>query len=302
MKRPAVKKRKRIRSCIVGQGDDRIPHDAWDVPISNYKELIEIYMMGKNGGFHLPLDEITSVLKKKGYYGGALSSRSLDGLEFFLTELLSPYFDVTGEHWDSNAPGASGIYKRAVLTLGNLRLVNRRLCMAQAVLIKWHKDSGLPPVKKKAIILTATKSEIRGDKEKLEGLVSTELSDRARAWEESIANEIIAHVESQAETAFIRFHFLSYRQRVFFIQKTGWFHSIPGDELNIAELISSKGIDLIPVEIIASARGWVPYFARNQAEEGRLGWNEESIKIKAISEDDVANLHDAIQAVRSTSP
>ena len=299
MKRPAADKRKRIRSCIVGQGDDRIRHDGWDVPVSNYKDLIEIYTMAESRGCKLPIDQITFALTSVGCYEGSLSSRSIGGLEFFLTEILSPYFDVTCEPWDANAPGASGVYKKAILTLGHLRLVNRRLSIAQAVLIKWHEASGLPPIKKKASVLAETQLVTRSEEIKLEGLASTELVDRAQAWEASIANEIIAHVVSKVETPLIRFHFLSYHQRVFFIQKTGWFHAIHGDEIQIGKIVASKGIDIVPVEIIASARGWVPYFARNQAEQRRLGWNEETIQLKAISEDDAANLHDAIQAVRS---
>jgi len=302
MKRPARNTRKRLRTSIVGQGDDWIPVDGWDVPISKYKDLLEIYSMAESHEIDLPLDQIRFALASGRCCKTALSSISLDGLECFLSELLSPYLDVKHKHWDSNSPGASGIYKTAVLTLGDLRLINRRLQIAQTALITWHRASGLPPITKKANLAAEKNSVIPNEQGKTkEELPSKDAEDRAQAWEENIANEIIAHIDSKVETPFVIFHFLSYRNRVFFIQKIGWFHSIPGNEVKVAKIVVNRGIELIPVEIVASARGWIPYFARNKAEEGRLGWNEETIQLKAISNDENDNLLEAVQAVRLIS-
>jgi hypothetical protein len=269
-------KPKRIRSSIIGEGDDWIPIDSWASPISDYKQLSKIFQLAENEGLEIPISDIENKLHDLTEFSSNFSSQSIDDFEYFIVELLKPYLDIQRQAWDANAPGASGVYKKARLQLGNLREIRKRLRVTQEVLVAWNEKNGGIHEKESKLKPEIINQPVQ-DKNDPTNLSKDE---SARYWEQQIANEIINHVNSKCEKPLARFHFLSFKRTVLFIKKSGWWHSIPGDGFRVAELIGNAGIKIIPVEVVSSKQGWVPYFGRSRGEERGFGWNEPTIQLK----------------------
>jgi len=104
---------------------------------------------------------------------------------------------------------------------------------------------------------------------------------KLNSWENEIYTEVLHRYRAASAIPHARFNFLVVEKRVFFIDVSSWWHSVPGSARKIAKALRADGIEIIRVKLVSTSAGWTPYFGRTRDEERNRGWNEPKIELTA---------------------
>lgn len=285
-----AKTSKRRRRRCVGRGDDRI---EWKSPLAGWPTLLGICSTCDEYGYSFPHEEMTGFLQAHGV-DVELGPPKDD--EDLLCAILEPYLDISRKHWDGGAPGCSGVWKEAYLTLGSIREVKRRLRWAGSFLLKWMVSSGLD-----AEIDANWVKQDRGRRERAlesERKAQQFAEEKARAvaeWEATLEREVKEAVWRADDVPYCRLNFLVHRGVAFSLNR-GWWHKLPGSVAKVVAQLEESGVRLIRCPVDFTRYGWIPYFARCNPEETVVGWNEEGLRVSVRSAAAAKRLQEAREA------
>jgi len=252
----------------VAEGEDVIELSGWGEPISLYPEVLRLHNDCESFGFEPPFEELKALLGGNGISIG-FSASAYSTTEQFLAEILGQNFRLDLEHWDSDQPGCSGTTVRAYVRSASVPDICKVLDVVRDYLEEWRHSSGL-------------KAQL-DDFERANKSIGAKGGHDTHQWENDLYVSIVASVDSASQVPYSRLNFLVVDRTVFFID-SGWWHSLGGDPMNVAQRLVNDGVRVVRCEVVKTEKGWVPYFARTAPEQKGFGWWDESLVLQAASE------------------
>jgi hypothetical protein len=252
----------------VAEGEGVIELSGWGQPISLYPEVLRLHNDCESFGFEPPLEELKALLGGNGI-SIEFSTSAYSTIEQFLADILGQNFRLDLEHWDSGQPSCSGASIRAYVRSASVPEICRVLDVVRDYLEEWRHSSGL-------------KAQLDAF-ERAEQCVDAKGNHDAHQWESDLYASIVASVDSASQVPYCRLNFLVVDRTVFFIN-SGWWHSLGGDPMNVAQRLVNDGVRVVRCKVLRTKKGWVPYFARTAPEQKGFGWWDESLVLQAASE------------------
>jgi hypothetical protein len=268
---------------LIGEGDGGVSPLDWAKPVSKCPTLLSIHKNCEAGEFEFPLDAISTFLVRRGFRGRPLAAEAQESLQLFLEEALGDDISVDREHYD-HGPGASGLYYKAFLRTNQLKSVEALLFSLEEFLSLWSEESGLNAALEDLetrALSAATRSQAETREAEQQLLQQRAIS--SQKWEDELFRQVCQSVVAGSPKAFARLHFMVFKGQIFVLEMQGWWHSLPGDPLKVARMLSDHGLGVTRVTIRSSSKGWIPYFARKHGEEPGLGWFDPGLEVGPCS-------------------
>jgi hypothetical protein len=268
------------RYVLVGEGDNGISSHDWRKPISDYPALLSIHSECESAGLGFPVDGLSDYLLRQGLIKNRLGHEAAYDLQTLLEALLQERLDVQRTRYDHDMPGASGVYYKAYLDTSRMDQVSAILDAVDEFLLDWQESPSVSSALRGASAsLQDSRRTVAQAKESSEQSHLERIQRDQRVWEDELYQQIQSELTRNSLKAFARLHFLVFNGKVLFLDRQGWWHSIKGDPHKVARSLMESGVPLIRVAVKYSNKGWIPHFARTQAEERGLGWFDKTIEL-----------------------
>jgi hypothetical protein len=274
---------KKAKYTLIGEGDGGVSLSDWAAPMSNCPTLLSIHDNCEAGEFEFPLNAVSAFLVQRGFRRKPLAAEAQENLQLFLEEALGDDISVAREHYD-HGPGASGLYYKVFLRTKQLKSVEALLFSLEEFLILWSEGSGLnTALNDLEMRAFSAASRLQAETREAEQQLLQQQAISTQKWEDELLRQVCQSVVDETPNAFARLHFMVFKGRIFVLEKEGWWHTLRGNPLKVARLISDLGLGVTRVTIRSSSRGWIPYFARKHEEEPGLGWFDSGLEVDPCS-------------------